>query len=224
MVAQLGEELHAAQPDVWVVLSPHGPALTGSVGIAVDEKLQGSLVDFGDIQDRLELPGSPKLAHSLRQRAEDQAAAVNLYTPASLDYGVVVPVMLLQGPTPAAVLPIDLGGLQESTAIHFGRVLGDWATERHERIAVLASADWSRREQPEHPNQERPTPEERLVSEAISAVDPARMVQPQPSDTCGHLPVLTLLAAMQTLNAHGVIRSFEAPYGVGLLTAAIMPH
>lgn len=219
-MAMLAGELYAAKPDALIFLTPHGPVVPGCVVLNVADRLVGQLHDFGDMQTEIVCAGASALAHHTKERCERAGIPVTTQTVAQLDYGTTVPLLFFQPETAKLpILPVTMAAAP--LAYPFGQVVHELLHERPERVAVIASADFSRRTEGRSIRNARPTAEERLVSSALTHVDPQSLLslKAQPS-TCGVPPVLALLSVLEHFNAHGQVTSFEAPYGVGQITAS----
>lgn len=220
-MTEMAAELYARQPDVIVIITPHGPIVTGTVTAHVAEQLVGRLIDFGDVATTVTAVGAGAVAHQLKTRAEEAGIPFSLQTFSDLDYGSTVPlVFLLDRLATTPVLPLAVGLSDPAEMIRYGETLYDAAQSDRRRWALFASGDFSRRAKAQPGLRRRPTAEERRIASALTAVDPTdlRLLTPD-RQTCGYAPVITLLAAIQKLHPRGAIRSFEAPFGVGQLIA-----
>lgn len=218
----LGAELYARQPEVVVFLTPHGPTITGQVVAHVAERYQGDLKAFGDLTTHLDAPAAPQFTHLLQRLADNHQLPLRLQTDPSLDYGTTVPgVRLLAHLSAVAILPITVAGLSTDQLIRLARVISDASTTSQQRLALIATADLSRRSiSPASTLSPRPTALERQLSTALTEVDPATVPVTEPADCCGWAPIFVLVQVLHGLADHGRVESFEAPLGVGLLTAS----
>lgn len=226
-LGDIAAEIYAAKPDALVILTPHGPTSSETVIIQADEHYRATFQEFGDIQTVVEACSSLELTHGLRTAAESEHLAVQQQTFEILDYGTAVPLLTLLKPQPKLpIIPI-LVPTQYDVILRTAAVLHDFFTSVRSRIIIVASADFSRRRTTAAHSlvKQRPTPEERTISSAIVAVDPTQLSSLQPhASTCGYTPTLALLATLQSIAVAGTIRSFEAPLGVGMLTATFTIH
>lgn len=215
-------ECYAAQPDVLVFLSPHGPAHANFIAYQSDV-LEGDLREFGNLSTKVSLPMATGFVHRLKAMAHQRDLPFTLQTMPQADYGTIVPGHLLFRPnTSTKIAAILLHQQDVAQTIELGNMLQDFLHEQPERCALIASADLQRRTDAELVRfHDRPTPAERTIAEAISAGDPTPLTAfPDAAVMCGIRPILALLAAIRNQNIHGAIRSFEAPFGVGLMVAS----
>lgn len=216
---RLAAEFYARQVETLIILTPHGPQVGQHLTVNVAEDYQGNLLSFGDASTQLEVSGQANLAQDLKTVAEGLQTEIRLLTEPQLDYGCVVPLTYFLPPRPTVtILPITVSQPQLQSSAALGQVLEEFFHQQRRRIGILASADFLPRDKP----QPRLLPYERLVGEAIARVDPgALLATDAPSDTCGVEPTILLLAALHRVTHSGHILSFEAPLGIGLLTAQI---
>lgn len=216
----IDQEIHARQAEVLVILTPHGPSLPPAFSIDVADQYRGSLTEFGNVEISLHPNGITPLAHRMKEVAEATGIPIVLQTADQLDYGSVVPLHLLsQTGKTIRILPVSVAGQEPSNLLRFGSFLSDFFHQIKERAALLASADLSRR-----PDQAasgyRPTGNEQLISQAINRNDPSLIVDLQSAPPiCGLPPILTLLAVTQSLPSRSRIIGWQAPFGIGLMTA-----
>ncbi len=215
---EVGQEIYAAQPDTVMVITPHGPRLEATAGLEVSEMLSGPLTEFGQLQTALHVPGAIALAHRFKEAAAAAHFPVVLQTNGAVDYGVTVPWLTMwPEPVPWSLLALTVPPLPLETALRCGDILRDFCLSRVERIALIASGDTDRRGAPMPDSARRPTPTERLFSDAIVQNDVSQLTPT--SDTCLQTPLAILLGALQTLPATGRIVSFEVPVTIGQLVA-----
>lgn len=217
----IGEYLYATQPDLLIILTPHGESNSPEFVVHVAETYHGTFTTFGDFSTTCSALGSPGAAHRLKMTAEHEHCTLQLQTHDELDYGTSVPILTVLPPLKEIpVLPIIHNHQDVSGNLRFGQLLYEHCTSERVRVGIIASADLTRRKPKESSAGERPSSEEKKISQSITAVDPSIMaaLTPKPN-TCGYGPILTLLAAVQHIHPQPSITSFQAPLGVGLLTA-----
>lgn len=215
------ESIYAAQPTVIAVLTPHGPSYDEAIVVQTADVFHGGFTEFGDVRTTIEVQGALGLTHQLKTVAEREHVPLLLQTFPELDYGTSVPLTYLLQPQPKlAVMPISVPYHTPELLLRAGGVLHDFFSSSSARGFIVASCDFTRRKERSAEAHRRPTNEERQLSAAIVSVNPAMAtaVTPQ-SATCGYGPLVTLLSAIQGLATTGTVTSFEAPLGVGLLTA-----
>ncbi|MEK7637733.1 MAG: AmmeMemoRadiSam system protein B [Patescibacteria group bacterium] len=220
-VQAVAADCYAAKPDVLVILTPHGSTLRQAIVVHAAEVYRGGFADFGDLVTHLDARGALGLTHQLKMAAEREHLPLVLQTFPELDYGTSIPlIFLLKSQPQAPVIPIIVPPRQPDLLLRTGAVLHDFLSATRARSVIVASADLSRRRERIPDARRRPSGEERRLSSAIVAVDPAQAAAVTPRlSTCGYDPIVVLLSTLQGLASSGRVMSFEAPFGVGLMTA-----
>jgi aromatic ring-opening dioxygenase LigB subunit len=220
-IKNISNDCYAAKTKLAIFLSPHGLAIKDQIVIDSADSYHGDLVEFGDLNTKIKFPGAVGPIHQLKTVAERWQLPVSLQTTDHLDYGSTVPLTFFDKITQTlSIMPIFVGHLSFPQLVRLGGVLHDYISTSNTRIALYASSEWSRRHRASADERRRPTTEEKMASQAITQVDPARLssTEPRPG-TCGWPPLICLLTVLQNLSMTGRILSFQAPLGVGLITA-----
>ncbi len=217
---EVADEFYARQVDTIILLTPHGQVKDSLPTMNIAEQFIGRLVEFGEAQTNLQPRGATHVGQYLKQEAEHLGVHLALQTTEQLDYGSTVPLALMADRgLNASLLPITVGPAQIEQARNVARVIEECAHHRRLRIGLLASADLVRRGEKVST---RPLPLERAIGQAIGQVNPGPLLNEfTQTDVCGLAPIVTLLTCLQPMARQGRVRSFEAPLGVGLMTASI---
>lgn len=155
----MGEHLEALQPDVIVIVNPHGFRVQEALSIAIAER---AVADWSP-EVKLNFDMDVDLAHQIADEATMANVPVvrylygagsgpDCYIP--LDWGAVVPLYFLGqrfSPKPKLVHISPMRYLPLSTHHEFGRVLGSVIKESEKRIALIASADQGHAHDPNGP-------------------------------------------------------------------------
>ena len=227
-MADVARRLVGSEPDVLVVITPHGPRRTGAWGI-----LEGPLGgDFGRF-------GAPHVAH---QFAYDSAAAVTLRTQAGalglatyaaagnpLDHGALVPLhFVVHAGWRGRTLIVSLPWPGSDTEAAMGEAIAAAARVRGERWSVLASGDMSHRLIPGAPSGYHPGAkafDEALVA-AIDAGDLRRAsaIDADLRDLAAEDAVDSIVVAAGAVgwdNTGHERLAYEGPFGVGYMEAVL---
>jgi hypothetical protein len=205
-------QIDLADPDLVVIISPHGP----STGVYASPA--GSLAGFGRPQARLDASSDPDL---VRRVAEDWRQPV---LESEADHGVVVPISLL-GPGEMPVLACTLrdeGPIPEvrREAEALASIVRDLADSR--RVAFVASLNASTALSPRAPLMERSEgiALDAAILDGLSRDGAQRWVPDEmwsSGGSCGAGPFAAWMLLCAGLPLEEI--SYESPFGVGYLVA-----
>lgn len=223
----VADDLYAAKPDILLVISPHIPPSEDAFVFLVDADLAVNFKPFGDLTTLDRFTGAVGFGNRLREAAETKWPVVIRHVEA-LDYGTGVPLHLLAKPLreTCKVMAISCSRRPLEEHLGFGRFLQNELVEAVDRIAILCSADLSHR-LPKHAPAGS-SPEGKEFDEAIQRIvrtrstDDLRRLSPSlvtAAGACGAKPIAMLHGALDGLAASPTVLAYEAPYGVGELTA-----
>jgi aromatic ring-opening dioxygenase LigB subunit len=222
---ELAEALVTAGPARLVLISPHAPRADVGFGVWSGARLRGDLGSFGLASARVDLPSDPEFAAALERSASTWEIA-----PGALDHGAVVPLCFLVdagwgGPTTVVGLP-----WQPSVAelTEFGRKLGEVARSLPGSSALVASGDLSHRVLPGAPAGYDPKGvqfdrrfvdllREGRAADVLALSEGLRRAAAEDviDATC------IVLAALGGAIPGARVLSYEHPFGVGYLVAAL---
>lgn len=221
-VTILTADWYAAKPDIVIILSPHGLPKGQDIVIHSAENFSANFTEYGDIATTFSAVGALGVMHQIKSAAEREHLPLHLQTFDRLDYGTSVPLSFLLPSQPKLpVCSILVGTKEPNILLRLAAVLREFVNSDRHRFLILASCDMTRRAEHNPDTNRRPTAEERAFSSSIVAVDSSQLtaVVSQRS-TCGFGPLLVLVSLLSGVADHGEVTSFEAPLGVGLLTAS----
>lgn len=221
-------------PDVIVLMSPHAPAADDAFAIDDSARMAGDLGQFGAPQPHLVCAGDPELAEEIAQAARAAAVPAIMRTadlrlsPGVLDHGALVPLSFIDRACRWPIVELSLTWLPLATHRAFGRAVRQAAALLGRRALFLASGDCSHRLKPGAPAGYDPAGaafDEQLQTAlrngdfaALERIDP-RLIEA--AGECGLRSFVTLGGFFEGLDAHIRVLSYEGPWGVGYLTAAI---
>lgn len=146
---EMGAKLETLNPDVVVIVNPHGFRVTNAMSIAVTEK---ALAEWSS-DVKLDFDVDVSLANKIADKAEEMSVPIVRYIYGAsggdscfvpLDWGAVVPLYFLGhrfDPKPKIVHISPMRTLPLATHYDFGRAIGQVIKESNKRIAFIASAD-----------------------------------------------------------------------------------
>lgn len=225
----LSRHIAALAPDTVIVITPHGPVGRDFIPVVVGERIAGDLSQYG-VGQRYEFAVDNELANSFIEIARQRGLPVGAVAPdPELDHGVCVPAhFLTEAGVCGPVVIIGIGLVDRQTLLEVGRALADATDATGRRAVVLASGDLSHRLCKGAPAGYHPAGMklDTEIRRLLLAGDSAGMAGIDYSladagGECGLRPILIMMGACP-----GRARelSYEGPFGVGYLVAAIRPE
>ncbi len=219
-------------PDTVVVMSPHSPSVSDAFVIDTAERYGGDLSRFGAPETALEYAGDPSFATSLIATLAgagvptiDRGSVARLGS-GLLDHGVIVPMSFLDPEGRWPIVSLSLSGLDMAAHRALGRAVARVADTLGLKVAFVASGDLSHRLSPDAPAGFAPGAErfDETVVELVEAgdLDGLASIDARLADMageCGLRSFVTLSGAVP--DAHTRVLAYEAPWGVGYLTALV---
>ena len=213
----------AASADTLVVISPHSPRPSQSLGVWRGERLRGSLRAFGFPNRVVDLPADSvlpeKIATLLTRRGLDTVSI----TESSLDHGATVPLWFVAeagwtGPT----VVVSLNSSDQKAVLAIGEAIAEAAGSADRRVSLIASGDMSHRLTTHAPLGYDPRGLEfdawlvetlrRGAYRNVLQLDP-ELEQAAAQDAIA--PLLVVLAAVEFSAAGAEFLNYEGPFGVG---------
>jgi len=235
----LSRKVKEAEPELIIMITPHGPVLREGPAVLASELLEGSFAQFGFPQIKINFKTDRKLLELLRQETENDAlrpvflgGTSNLsHGRDDLDHGAMVPLYYLQQEG------LDLPGLHITFGFnnyrelyHFGQSLRRAADQRGLPYVVLASGDLSHRLIPGAPagyNRRGAEFDQKLVDYLAGAeVEKILNFDQQLVEEAGECGLRSFVIALGMLDGAAFksdIISYEGPFGVGYLVALLEP-
>lgn len=224
---KLEEDLYLSKPDTIIIFSPHGNLLNDAFTINVSPDFESDFKEFGEVTTKLKFRGEMSLVSALREEGREQPFPIVLTSEQTVDHGVSIPLFYLAQHLPEiTVLPIGFCGLDAVTHVNFGYFIKERIMQSTKRVAVIASADLSHAltvEAPAHFHPEGPEFDAKIQElllkknpEGLTALEPAFVGN---ASECGFRSILMLLGVLRDINYAYTPYCYEAPFGVGYLTA-----
>lgn len=229
---QLKQQVLDVQPDMFVVISPHGKSIQTdafTVNITHPEELntyQTNFEEFGEYTTKLSFKNSPDFIEQILE-LKPEIPVLPVFDEI-LDHGTSIPLYYLtEQTTPRpTIVPLGYSGLSIEEHLNFGKALVDILNRSNKRIMVIISADLAHTLSEEAPagyhvsgkvfdQQVRDLLKQRNLSE-LSQLN-KQMVDEAVS--CGYRSLLILSGILENQKYNYTELSYEAPFGVGYLTS-----
>ncbi len=232
---QVSEEFARYRPETVLLVSSHGPVQSakGGMGILTAPQVAGDLAGFGAPEVGFTFETDQELAGHIQEEAasEDIRLVALRRWDGGLDWGCTVPLYYLSasgGMAEASLLPMTPSPLEPRFHFEFGRAIGRAVEGYERRVAFVCSADLSHALSPDAP--ERYDPAGKVFDEryrrTIEEWDVKWLVGLD-SDFRTHAAedavaqTAILMGALSGCRIQSRVLSYEAPFGVGYLVAAI---
>lgn len=227
---KLAGELAQARPDALAIISPHGNGHGEAMGVFTGTSTSGDLKGWGDRTPRRAFLNDQHLASAIL----DECAAAHIAAQPlgedgyELDHGVMVPMHFLAPRVEnTPLLPLTFSYLPLETHFYFGKAIASAASRLGRRLAIIASGDLSHRLIPGAPAGYEPGGKvfDRQLVDAVAKMDSNAVLNLDPAfieraGECGLRSITILLGAIEGLQAHPQVLSYEGPFGVGYLVAS----
>jgi AmmeMemoRadiSam system protein A len=223
-------------PDAVVLISPHAPGYRDAFDVTVAAGLSGDLSAFGAPGVALHPSGDPELAAAIIAGAVDVGLTAVPREDArfgldrDLDHGVVVPLSFLDRESRYPLVVLSLSHLPYSAHRRLGAVVRDAALKLGRRVAFVASGDCSHRLTPGAPAGYSPRAQlfddtllDLLVANDFAGLEHIDPHVVEDAGECGLRSFVTLGGFLEGSGAASRVLSYEAPWGVGYLTALFAP-
>lgn len=220
----LEEELHAAQPDTLIVISPHGEVNNDNFIVNTGSQYSAKFQNFGDFSTELQFKPDLGFINQLKSQNETKLP-IQLTHSDNLDHGFAVPLYFLTRKYKNyRIVPINYALLNYDLHIKLGEAIKEACYSLNKRYAILASGDLSHRLSYQAPVGFSPQAKDfdkKLIQllkkknvESILNLD-ADLIEN--AAECGLRSFLILLGVIKKMDYDFHVLSYEAPFGVGYL-------
>lgn len=224
---EIEQALYLAKPDTICIIAPHGSRYPDAYSINMSPKYLGDFKSFGDFSTTVSSKGDFLLIDHLQRKMREENVPFTLTSNENLDYGFSVPILTLTTHLePWKLIPVTPSMLDGKSHYEFGSQLKRVLHAESSRVAILASADLSHKLSKQAPGGYAAEGEafDKLVVDAITKNDTQALLNIDPNmveaaSQCGYRPIMTMLGCLDGMNVNAKTLCYEAPFGVGYLTA-----
>jgi aromatic ring-opening dioxygenase LigB subunit len=234
-LTSLGIAMEKANPDVIIVLTPHGTRINGQFSISDSERMEGTLEENG-FSFTMEKVVDRALARSITEKATSvgiPAAAINYGTSAGpisclpLDWGAIVPLRFM--PDVPIVVITPSRDISYDRHLEFGKTLQEAVQASSKRVGLIASCDWSHAHDETGPYGYDPAA--KMLDEEVVILIKQNQLEKMGDFDANFVEAAKPDGIWQTLILAGAIPqeerqveflSYEAPTYFGLICAAIV--
>lgn len=229
----LKNELYAAKPDTVIIISAHGDLLPSAFTLNLHPTFTIQFKDFGDLVTKQFYKSDIGLTHHLKESLET-TQPITMTSTEEVDHGVGVPLIRLLEPfkhSAPKIVPLMYSMLNFDSHYSFGVHLQQDILNSTKRIAVVASGELSHRLTKKSPAGFSPKGEEfdSRVCALVESNKLSDLVKLEPAlvdeaGECGFRSLLILAGILNSIGQTPKILSYEAPFGIGYLTANFELH
>ncbi len=213
--------------DTLLVISSHATLHEEAFSLNLHDSYQIDLHDFGDMGTTRTFSPDTELITQIQRAARDEQFPFTLNSAAALDYGTGVPLYYLtKDPPRQRIVPVSYSGLGPKEHLKFGSLLKEVIDQSAKRIGVIASGDLSHCLSSDAPLGFKKEGElfDEAVKQAVSGLSASTLLSMDPelpglAGTCLYNQLLVLFGILERKKARPEILAYEAPFGVGYLTA-----
>lgn len=239
-MSELAMEIKQYDPEVVVLITPHGHVFNDAVTITAIDPLKGDLGNFGASHIKVAF----NLDREAVQTISDSCRGTGIYCgilnmedlksyrlSSQLDHGQVVPLTFIaktgwQG----NLIPINMGYLPYEELYDFGRILRDSMDSLDRNWILLVSGDLSHRLLPQAPAGYSPQGAifDEIVRQCVREGDVRRLINLdnqliEEAGECGLRPLVMAMGALDGYQINSRELSYEGPFGVGYMVAKMEP-
>jgi len=229
---EVGRQIASLEPEVIVVISPHGPLFSDAITIRGENSLEGNLSDFGASEIHIKKNNARSLVQSLADRAAennlpavifDHVLARRFDVSVDLDHGVLVPLSFVESHySNYELMEITYGLLSTDELYRFGQLLSACIDDLGIRAVIIASGDLSHKLKDSGPYHfdARGPKFDTWVVEAFQNNDLIKVVTAdealcEGAGECGKKSLDIMIGALDGLEVTSKVLSYEGPFGVG---------
>jgi AmmeMemoRadiSam system protein A/AmmeMemoRadiSam system protein B len=224
---EIADEIERDNPDTLVIISPHSVMYGDYFHIAPGSSASGDFSRFNAPQIKLSVEYDSELAALIGEAAQADGlpSGFDGARETALDHGVSVPLTFLG--TKRKIVQISLSGLSVSAHYKLGAAINKAAVKLSRKIAVIASGDMSHKLKADGPYGLAPEGAEfdEIMQEFAKSADFDRLLSiddalRENAADCGYLSAVIMAGCFDGMSVKSRVLCYEAPYGVGYLTAA----
>ena len=221
------KDLKKADPDVIIIITPHGEVSQSTVHIYASPVFDGDFGNFGFQKLSYHVKGDEGLAIRIKKEADSAGSLCALIPETNLDHGILVPYHYVSAAgikKPVLPIAISLSSLKELFV--FGKSIKNAVEKSDKKIAIIASADMSHRLTPDAPagfSAKGKIFDDKLVA-LVKAGDVDGIIDFDPylAEEAGQdalWSIAILLGAVEGAGLKQKVLSYEGPFGVGYMVS-----
>ena len=226
------------RPETIIVITPHGPCFDDHFYMPSPQRISGDFSAFGVKKVLMGFDNDTELVQIIHRKAAEKKLSAGTVDDRTmkqngisydLDHGVLVPLyFVLSEYRDFKLVPVSLSGLSGKEHYLFGMALRDAVREYDKDVIIIASGDLSHKVSEESPyrfDESGPvfdkTVRKLLLDEDVRGFLTFDPELKEKAAQCGLDSYRILLGTLDGFDFFTNIHSYEAPFGIGYLTAEI---
>lgn len=208
--------------DTVVMLSTQTPRLPMAFGINYALKTIGTLENFGDLSTSISIRCDIDLAQKIKEHSEGKIA-IQTFSSDKIDYGLTVPMLLLQNDShPFKLVSLSMGTAPtDAELLHIGSILAKQIDQSPTRVALLVSMHGSHTNQNDTSLSTTPLTSDEYILKALSTKDTNFLKENNhfiDETLVGRETVLVFLGMLQSKKYQFDEIVYEKQFGIGHIT------
>lgn len=228
---RVAQEIKEFEPEVIIVITPHGVMFQDAVSICMGDNIKGSLTRFQASSVKLEKVIDQELTKEIITRATkakipvvelDEKTSKDYRRNFELDHGTIVPLYYIEKEySKYKIVHITYGLIKDLDLFRLGTIIKEVVQSMNKKAVVIASGDLSHRLTKDGPYPYSPKGKEfddtflSLLEkgDALGILNLNQNLMEEAGE-CGYRSVLVMLGTINT-SFYGELYSYEGPFGVG---------
>lgn len=235
---KVADEIDRLKPDLIIVISPHGPIFSDAIAVYDQDIYSGNFKAFGEyklrynfIKDQDFINNFKRYNHQERGDfyclSESQFKSFKVQT--ELDHGILVPLHFINERFKNfKLVAMSYGSFSYHRLMKNGELLGDFIHLSDKKVVVIASGDMSHALKDSGPYEYHEDGEkfDREIKMNLSLNKPYQIFKfsnetIENAKECGLRSYAILMGIVNQYQLESKVFSYEAPFGVGYLVAAL---
>lgn len=227
---KLEELLYLMQIKTIIIIAPpHGLPIENNFSINYFPKYKCKFEEFGDFETKLEYDADINLIYKIKEMSHKE---ISLYSEEYISYSIGIPLYCLtKNLKKIKIIPIYYSMKDYNDHLKLGEIIKEVSLNSTTNIAVIASGDLSHcltkdapagyLETAENFDKEviKNLKEKNLTG--LMALNSDLVIQ---AKECGFKSIITLMGVFQNIDYDFQLLSYEYPFGIGYLTASLIPR
>lgn len=220
-------ELEKADPETIIIISPHAKLDPGNFVINSSFNLEGDFTEYG-LDSKMRFKNDLEFVEAVKFAAAANEMNDIDMKKSYLDHGALVPLYFLTRNIKPKLVHLAYSFMSLKEHFDYGQMLGAICERSVKKYAVIASADLSHRLKPgaQEGYSEEAEKFDRMIITYLKTHDLDKMINfdmilEREAGECGLRSILILLGMIGAKYDFNML-SYEAPFGVGYLTAKLV--